>query len=703
MTAKRVGAALTLLFLYLALAVLFTYPLAWFFGTHHVGEEGGDARVYLWNLWWVDKALTELHTNPFETDFIFYPLGIGLSLHTLGFTQGLLFIPMKWLLGAVAAANAVVLWTFVASALGMYALARHLGASSLGAFLAGMAFAFCPYRLARLAGHYDLLSTEWIPLYALVFLKAIRGDKRAWALVLGAAALAAACGYATLTYLVFLALWTFSYLLWEALRGKRPSRLVGAAAGIALLTVALLLPLLTQVREDLTSWSYPTYPGSDRYGANLAAYVVPGPQQNLLGESWGRRFDRNLTESTVFPGYLMLAMLIVAVAQSSLRRHFGFWMVAAGIFLLLSLGDTLKVGGWGSGIPLPFALLRQLPLLDQMRAPSRFSILFVFCGAAVLAATWSSWMERIPRRAWRVLLTASASGILVAEYLAIPVPVFGAAVASVYHELADDNEDYTVVEIPGIEQVAGRIMYHQTVHGKRILIGTTARVPSEKMDYYFGLPLIRPLVDLRRGRISLTPELVEEQRKDALEVATFLDLRYFIIDQAYVQRGVVDFLEQVLPTERFREDEARVVLRVRAGSLPALPDVIDPGSSESRMYFESGWSRPEEAEGRRFRWADAPRSTILLRRPTEGVRHVVLTIAPLETGADSALEVAARLDVTDLGSTTLASGWTELRLTLPERREKDIERLLLRWSKVRRASEADPRRLTARISRISFE
>ena len=74
MTAKRVGAALTLLLLYVTLAILFTYPLTWFFGTHHVGEEGGDARVYLWNFWWVDKALTELYTNPFETNFIANPL-----------------------------------------------------------------------------------------------------------------------------------------------------------------------------------------------------------------------------------------------------------------------------------------------------------------------------------------------------------------------------------------------------------------------------------------------------------------------------------------------------------------------------------------------------------------------------------------------------------------------------------------------------
>ena len=704
MTRRRVGTALTLLLLYVALTILFTYPLVWFFGTHHVGEEGGDARVYLWNMWWVDKALTDLHTNPFETDFIFYPLGIGLSLHTLGFLQGLLFIPMKALLGEVSAANAIVMWTFVASAGGMYALARYLGASPLGAFLASMAFAFCPYRLARLAGHYDLLGTEWIPLYALVFLKAVREDKHKLALLLGAAGLAAACGYTTLTYLVFLALWTLLYLVWEtARRGRSPGKLIFGSAGIGLLAAALLLPLLVQVGADLSSWSYPAYPGSDRYGADLAAYAVPGPQQNLLGETWGQRFDRNLTESAVFPGYLILLMFVAALANRSLRRHYGFWMVGAGVFFLLSLGDTLRIGGWESGIPLPFALLRQIPLLDQLRAPSRFSILVVFCGATLLAATWSSWMERVPRLAWRLLLTAAAAGILIAEYLAIPVPVFGAAVAPVYHQLADEDGDYTVVEIPGIEQVPGRIMYNQTVHGKRILIGTAARVPREKMDYYFGLSLIRPLVDLRRGRISLTPELVEQQRIDGPRVASFLDLRYFIVEKAYAKRGVLEFLEQTLPVDRTYEDEERVGLRVREDELPPTPRTIDPGASESRMYFESGWSRPEAAEGRRFRWANGPRSTLLLRRPGGAVQEVILEIAPLERSADSPLEVTAQLEGTALGTATLGSGWTEIRFTLPDRREREIERLVLRWSEVRTASATDPRRLAARVSGIRFE
>jgi hypothetical protein len=624
-----VGSGLALLLLYAALTVVFTYPLAWFFGTHHVGEAKGDAGVYLWNLWWVEKALVDLKTNPFETDFIFYPVGIGLSLHTLGFLHGVLFIPLKAVLGDVAAANLIVVLTFVASGLGMYALARHLGASPLGAVLAGLAFAFCPYRLARLAGHYDLLATEWLPLYTLVFLKALQEEKLKAKLVVGAALLAAACGYTTVTYLVFLALLSGLYVVWEIFRRPRlAARFVARSASIALVTGALLLPLLFQAYQDLASWRYPTYPGSDRYGADLAAYVVPGPKHNLLGDSMGRSFDPNLTEAVIFPGYLLLIALVVALGSRQIRRSYTFWIVTAGVFFVLSLGSILKIGGWETGVPLPFALFQKLPLLGHLRAPARLSIVFVLATSVLLAVAWSWWTTRMRHPARRVLLTLAASAILIAEYVAIPIPVFRAGAAPLYHELAAEPDNFTLVEIPGVEQVPSQLMYHQTVHGKPIFIGTAARVPPDKMAYYFGLPLVRPLVDLRKGKIPLTPELIEREKELAPRVARFLGLGHFVIERGYAKRGVLDFLEQVLPVERTLEDDERVALRVRRDELPALPWAIDPGAPDSRLFFESGWSRPEEYGGRRFRWANERRSTILLRRPAPEARAIVLQLSP---------------------------------------------------------------------------
>src|SRR5438445_317940 len=92
---------------------------------------------------------------------------------------------------------------------------------------------------------------------------------------------------------------------------------------------------------------------------------------------------------------------------------------------------------------------------------------------------------------------------MVAEYLALPVPLFRAGAPEAFARIAREPGDFSVAELPGIDQVPGRIMYDQTIHGKRIFIGTAARVPVEKMSYFFGLPLVRPLVEMRKGRLGL--------------------------------------------------------------------------------------------------------------------------------------------------------------------------------------------------------
>jgi hypothetical protein len=655
---------------YVGLTALFTWPLPYFFFTHHVGESGGDARIYVWNLWWVRKALVDLHTTPLRTDYIFYPVGIGLALHTLALLHGVVFVPLSALLGVVGAANLIVCATFVASALAAYALCRRLGAGPEGAFLAGVAFGFCPYRLARLAGHYDLLSTEWIPLYALAFLVLMEAGPTRIGLALLTGATAAACGYTNLSYLIFLALFSILYAGWlAATRRQRPGPLALRGALVALTAAALLLPLAIEAARDLTSWRYLPYPGTGRYVADLAAYVRPGPAQTILGPRLGRAFDRDLTDTTVFAGYVLLAAGLAALLDRRARQGLGFWVLLGGCAFVLSLGPSLRAGGRDLGLPLPFAAFPHVPVLQHMRAPSRFSILVVLALAVLLAAGWTAWLARL-RSPWlRGALTAGIAAAMVAEYLAVPVPLFQAGAPGIYARVAAEPGDFTVVEIPGIDQVPGRIMYDQTLHGKRIFIGTAARVPLEKLSYYFGLPLVRPLVDLRKGRLELDAGLLAREREAAPRVARFLALRYVVVEHAFADRGVVDFLAQVLPVTRVDDDGERMLLRVAPEGLPPLPWRIEAGAPESRMYFESGWEAPTEVGGALTRSPSGPRSTILYRRPSVDARRLVLEIA----------------------------GGTELSRPLPEGRADLVERLELTWA------AAPPPALPLRVAALRFE
>jgi hypothetical protein len=669
------GRRLLVVVLFLGLTVAFTHPLVWHLSTHHAGESSGDARIYVWNLWWVKTAVLQLHTDPLQTDFIFYPTGIGLALHTLALLHGLVFIPLCGVAGDVAAANLILLATFIASALGAYALARRLGAGTHGAFLAGIAFAFCPYRLARLGGHYDLLSTQWLPLYALAFLGVLQAERIRPVPVVTAGLLGAACGYTSLTYLAYLVLLS---LVLVALRlgAGRSKTMIGRATAVAIVVAALLSPLLLAIRRDVTAWRYLPYPGSDRYVADLLAYVTPTPRQTLLGPILGHAFDPNVTEFTVFTGWILLALGLAAVGLGPLRRSHRSWIVLGSLAFVLSLGDTLHVGGRDTGVPLLFPLLHKVPFLHHLRAPGRLSILVVLCLAVLAAAVWTRALAGI-NTARRTVLTVVAAALMAAESLAIPVPLFAAGVPPVFRRIAEEPGDFAVVEIPGIDQVPGQIMYRQTFHGKRVFIGIAARVPVEKGNYFYGLPLVRPLIDMRKQRLSLEAALAAPERGAAPEVARFLGVRYFVIEKAYEGRGLVTFLETSLPVERAPGDDERIVLRVRPEALPPSPWTLEAGGGASRLYFEAGWAPPEMEAGRGVRRASAHRSTVLFRRPAADALDLVLVLsAPPDVGG---LQVEGRLGGKWVGRAEL-QGAAEARWPIPPGAAEAVERLELLWS-----------------------
>ncbi len=60
--------------LYLAAFVLLTWPAVQSFSTHFL-TGADDGLQNIWNLWWVNKSITQLHQSPFHTAFLQYPGG----------------------------------------------------------------------------------------------------------------------------------------------------------------------------------------------------------------------------------------------------------------------------------------------------------------------------------------------------------------------------------------------------------------------------------------------------------------------------------------------------------------------------------------------------------------------------------------------------------------------------------------------------
>ena len=111
---------------------------------------------------------------------IFYPTRdtLAFSEHFLGLS--LVASPVYWITGdTLVTYNLVTLLTFPLCALAMYALVHRLTKSVAGAFVAGLAFGFAPYRIAQLS-HVQMLAAFWAPL-ALVGLHAyLDTGRRRW-------------------------------------------------------------------------------------------------------------------------------------------------------------------------------------------------------------------------------------------------------------------------------------------------------------------------------------------------------------------------------------------------------------------------------------------------------------------------------------------------------------------------------------------
>lgn len=155
---------------YIAVAVVFSWPLVPQFATHLTGDPGGDTGVYVWNQWVFKHSALTAQRNPLTTEQIFSLTGrpVDLTLHNYTLFANVLALPVLDHLGPVATFNLVYLATVVLTAWVTFVLARHVthGASA-EAWLAGAAFAWSPVLVARTTGHFSLVAAA--PLAAFIW------------------------------------------------------------------------------------------------------------------------------------------------------------------------------------------------------------------------------------------------------------------------------------------------------------------------------------------------------------------------------------------------------------------------------------------------------------------------------------------------------------------------------------------------------
>jgi hypothetical protein len=478
--------------LYLLIALLYTFPMMLHMGDAIVGH-GPDAYQSYWTMWWTRHALIERGHDSFQVPLMQHPFGLMLYFHVHNYLHSLLSIPVQLCCGTAAAYNVLVLFTFGLTGVSGYALALYLTSNRAAAFLAGLICAFNPYMALHLAvGQPYLLAIGWLILYVLLLLRGLREGWR-WLLAAGASlVLVALTDWHYFLYALLLSgiVWLcvgIEHRSWRAF-----SRITARLLLVGGVAVLLLTPVLVPALYELAQ--RPSVPrplwSAMQHSIDVLAYLLPSIYHPLWG-AWasdifyGRLVRPYIVGGIATLGYVPLLLALVGAVVA--RRRALLFVLIGGVFLVLTLGPFLQVNGWnsyraGSPIPLPYLLLRELPLMNIQRVPSRFFVV-VLLALGMLAAFGVAWLWQQPWvvrwTAWgRGLLLAALAALVLFEYWPQPfpmTPVGPEQVSPFFHQLAAEEEAAgALLEIPWLGNTSS---FYQTYHQQPTVGGVISRTP----------------------------------------------------------------------------------------------------------------------------------------------------------------------------------------------------------------------------------
>ncbi len=606
---------------YSILALVMTWPLAGHLSTHIPGT-GGDGPNFLWRLWWVPHALVSRAASPWHTDLLFHPQGVSLVFDTLAPLYGLLSYPIQVAGGVVTAYNLLLMGSLILAAWGCCLLAMHLTGDSRAALVAGTVFGFSPYLLVHLWGHLNLVAAWPLPFFALCFIRAVQTGGARWGFAAGA--LLGTASLLDYQYGVFALLWgTLAGVYWQIRlpRGRHARAAIPVSrypwrawcAGLAA-WLAVFGPLLGPVMQAVAGGENPvagnpTDPGY--FSADLLGFFLPsavrwGGSGPPLFESPNFQGVGGI-EGTAYVGWVVLglagaAWLVRATPEtarsagpvggevvSSPPSSFGcgFWLVTLTVFALLSLGPQLRVAGSSLGLPLPYAILEQVPYVGSSRVPARFAALVYLALGVVVAFGFRRLVGLASfRRAGALKLTLVAALAMIAiaaDYAVAPVPLRSVEVPAFYQALAQEPGEFGLMLLPMLLEAGPRggslgrgdqlLQYYQVVHGKPILYGHVARGSSDLLEFYQRWPVVRWLANPEASPPSpedLDPAVFTRTMRD-------LNLRYAVLHKDYYNQVSLlmlrEYFEQVFRQRVVWDDDAVLAFRLEPAG-PADPLVV---------------------------------------------------------------------------------------------------------------------------------
>lgn len=350
----------------------------------------GDPGLVMWAISWVNHALLTQPQDVFAAN-VFYPSAGSLSFSDHAFGIALLVQPWFWFSeDPFVPYNVLFLFSYFASAVGMYFLCLYYTKNRLAAFVGGLIFGFCFFR-AHHFGHLTLIANQWFPFVILLFHK-LR-ERFHWKLAglwIVLFVLQCLTNWYNAAFIVIILAWVmgsdFIQNRWDWRSSKR-------FALCAFLAALFILPFYLPYSRIAKPADYAE---NKAFAADLGSYLEP-PLNTFVG----RRLDNTdrwiWGERSNFVGYVPLALALAGVLLWRKRALAWTYASLALAGFVLSLGpESLDFPGWKLPAPFVYALL---PPLAQLRATARFAIIVMFCVSVLTAMA----LARMPKSRWWIV------------------------------------------------------------------------------------------------------------------------------------------------------------------------------------------------------------------------------------------------------------------------------------------------------------
>src|SRR5215203_4663550 len=274
---------------FVALTLVMTWPQALVLQTR--AYEHFDVFFNLWRLRWIEHALASSPADLFNGNQ-FYPERGVLAYSDAILVQGLIAAPLK----PVLVHNLILLGGMAGSGAAMFVLAHHFSRSVAASMLAGVVFAFAPYRIAHMM-HMEMQWAVWMPLAFWALQRTLDTGFTRFGLLTGLFVFLQLLSCVYYTFFLALALIVVGgvQLLWTP--GGRWMRTVAALALGAVCAGVLALPYAAQYRRASSHVGTRSLEEVARYSAWPISYVSMSESNYLY-----RNVRHGGEEKALFPG-----------------------------------------------------------------------------------------------------------------------------------------------------------------------------------------------------------------------------------------------------------------------------------------------------------------------------------------------------------------------------------------------------------------